>query len=54
MGQIKTDRVRQKIKAETARIIMTELNDPRAGFITVQRVELTQDIRDFAKNGRDP
>lgn len=45
MGQIKVGRVRQKIKAEVARIIMTELNDPRAGFVTVQSVELTQDFR---------
>ncbi len=45
MGSIKIERLREKIKVECARVIMTRLNDPRAGFITVQNVELSKDLR---------
>ena len=45
MGSIKIERLREKIKAECARVIMTRLNDPRAGFLTVQNVELSKDLR---------
>lgn len=45
MGQIKIERLREKIKVECARVIMTKLNDPRAGFLTVQNVELSRDLR---------
>jgi len=45
MGSIKIERLREKIRAECARIIMTEMNDPRAGFVTVQSVELSNDLR---------
>jgi ribosome-binding factor A len=44
VGEIKIERVRQKVHAECARIIRG-LNDPRAGFITVQKVELAADFR---------
>ncbi len=45
MGSIKIERLREKIKVECARVIMTKLNDPRAGFLTVQNVELSRDLR---------
>jgi ribosome-binding factor A len=45
LGQIKQERVREKVKIECARVIQTKLNDPRAGFITVQNVELSRDFR---------
>jgi ribosome-binding factor A len=45
MGSIKIERLREKIKVECARIIMTKMNDPRAGFLTVQNVELSKDLR---------
>ncbi len=45
MGSIKIERLREKIKVECARVIMTKMNDPRAGFITVQNVELSRDLR---------
>ena len=45
MGDIKIERLREKIKAEAARVILTELNDPRAGFVTVQSVDLSRDLR---------
>ncbi len=42
---IKVERIRERIKAECARVIMTELRDPRGGFVTVQNVELSADLR---------
>jgi ribosome-binding factor A len=45
VGSIKIERLREKIKVECARVIMTKINDPRAGFLTVQNVELSKDLR---------
>lgn len=42
------ERVAQAIKKEICDIIQNELNDPRLGFVTVTRVELTPDLR-YAK-----
>ena len=42
------DRVSAALKREIGVIIHEELNDPRRGFITITRVELTQDLR-YAK-----
>jgi ribosome-binding factor A len=43
MGRL--ERVAQAIKKEISQIIHDELNDPRLGFITIMRVELTEDLR---------
>jgi len=42
------DRVSEALRKEISSIIHSELKDPRLGFITVTRVELTQDLR-YAK-----
>ncbi len=42
------DKVSEALRQEVSNIIHTELKDPRLGFITVIRVELTQDLR-YAK-----
>jgi len=42
------DRISEALKREIGNIIHAELKDPRLGFITVTRVELTQDLR-YAK-----
>lgn len=39
------DKVAQAIKKEMGSIIHDELNDPRLGFITILRVDLTKDLR---------
>ncbi len=39
------DRVTEAIRKESSTIIHDELNDPRLGFVTVTRVEMTQDLR---------
>lgn len=42
------DKVAEAIRKEISSIIHDELKDPRLGFITITRVELTQDLR-YAK-----
>jgi ribosome-binding factor A len=39
------EKVAQAIKREVSSIIHDELNDPRLGFVTITRVELSQDLR---------
>jgi ribosome-binding factor A len=45
---IRVERVRAKIKAEAARIIQSELKDPRLGFVTVVGCDLSHDFK-YAK-----
>lgn len=44
----RSDRVAEAIKREVSIIIHEELKDPRLGFVTITRVDLTPDLR-FAK-----
>ena len=39
------ERVEEAIRKEVSLIIHDELKDPRVGFITITRVELTKDLR---------
>jgi ribosome-binding factor A len=41
----RAEKLSEVIKEEIGRIIQTELKDPRLGFVTVIRVELTDDMR---------
>jgi len=43
MGRI--DKVAETLKKEISSILHDELNDPRMGFVTITRVELTADLR---------
>jgi ribosome-binding factor A len=45
---IKKDRLTSEIKQAVSNILMTEVTDPRLGFVTVMRVELSDDFR-YAK-----
>jgi len=51
------ERVAEAIKKEASNVIHDELKDPRLGFVTVTRVELTQDLRSakifFSVLGKD-
>lgn len=42
------DRVAEAIRQEASLIIHDKLKDPRLGFVTISRVEVTQDLR-YAK-----
>ena len=45
MGQQRVERVQDFIQQELSKIIITELKDPRIGFVTVTGVEATGDLR---------
>ena len=42
---VRHERVAQAIKEEISTILHDQINDPRLGFVTIVRVELTQDLR---------
>lgn len=42
-GYARQDRVKEQIMRELAELVRTGLKDPRAGFITVNEVDLTRD-----------
>jgi len=39
------ERVQEAIRQEVSRIVQNEIKDPRLGFITITKVELTKDLR---------
>jgi len=41
----RADRVAQLLKQEIADLLMKEVKDPRLGLVTVNRVELSKDLR---------
>ncbi len=47
-GQTRSERVQEALRQEISKIVHDELKDPRLGFITITRVELTKDLR-YAK-----
>jgi ribosome-binding factor A len=44
----RSDKVAEEIKREVSQIVQEEIRDPRLGFVTITRVELTPDLR-FAR-----
>ena len=46
--KLRVEKLQELIKQELSQIILTELKDPRLGFITVTGVELTGDLK-YAK-----
>lgn len=48
MSSQRPERVQEAIRQEVAKIVHDELKDPRLGFITITKVELTKDLR-FAR-----
>ncbi|VBB08047.1 Hypothetical protein LUCI_3312 [Lucifera butyrica] len=44
MGQLRVEKVQEFIKQEISKIILTELKDPRVGFVTVTHVEVSGDL----------
>lgn len=41
----RTDRVSEQIRGELARLLQTEITDPRVGLVTLTRVDLSPDFR---------
>lgn len=48
MATQRPERVQEALRQEISNIVQYEIKDPRIGFITITRVELTRDLR-FAK-----
>lgn len=45
LPRIRVQRVAEQMKKEIAEVIRTEVKDPRIGFATVTRVEVTNDLQ---------
>ncbi len=45
MSTQRSERVQEAIRQEVSRIVQLEMKDPRLGFITITKVELTKDLR---------
>jgi ribosome-binding factor A len=45
MSAQRSERVQEAIRQEISKIVHFEMKDPRLGFITITRVELTKDLR---------
>lgn len=48
MSKQRPERVQEALRQEISKIVQGELKDPRLGFITITKVELTKDLR-YAK-----
>ena len=48
MSSQRPERVQETLRREISKIVHNELKDPRVGFLTITRVELTRDLR-YAK-----
>lgn len=48
MSSQRPGRVQEAIRQEISKIVQAEMKDPRIGFITITKVELTDDLR-FAR-----
>jgi len=48
MSRQRPERVQEALRQEISRIVHDEIKDPRLGFITITKVELTKDLR-YAK-----
>ena len=46
MSQVRVEKLQELIKQEIGKMLLTDLKDPRLGFITVTHVEVTGDLRD--------
>lgn len=42
---IRSERVEGQLKREISKILQEDLKDPRLGFVTITRIELTSDLR---------
>jgi len=45
-SQLRVEKVQEMIKQEVSKMILTDIKDPRIGFVTVTQVEVTGDLRE--------
>jgi ribosome-binding factor A len=48
MPRLRPERVQEALRQEISKVALEEIKDPRVGFLTITRVELTKDLR-YAK-----
>jgi len=48
MTRLRPERVQEALRQEISRFVLEEIKDPRIGFLTITKVELTKDLR-YAK-----
>lgn len=48
LGGKRTERIAEQIKTELGQLCLTKLKDPRLGFVTITRVEVSADLK-YAK-----
>ena len=46
MSQLRVEKLQELIKQEIGKMLLTDLKDPRIGFVTVTAVTVTGDLRD--------
>ncbi len=46
MSELRVRKIQEFIKQEVGRLLLTDVKDPRLGFVTVTGVKLTADLRD--------
>ena len=45
-NQLRVEKLQELIKQETGKMLLTDIKDPRIGFVTVTDVEMTGDLRE--------
>ncbi len=48
MTRLRPERVQEALRQEISRVALEEIKDPRIGFLTITKVDLTKDLR-YAK-----
>jgi ribosome-binding factor A len=48
MSRLRPERVQEALRQEISKVALEEIKDPRIGFLTITKVEVTKDLR-FAK-----
>jgi ribosome-binding factor A len=48
MTRLRPERVQEALRQEISKAVLEEIKDPRVGFLTITKVELTKDLR-YAK-----
>ncbi len=46
MSQLRVEKLQELIKQEISKMLLSDLKDPRIGFVTVTHVSVTGDLRD--------
>ncbi len=49
LGGKRTERVAELIRVELGNLILTKLKDPRLGFVTITRVQVSPDYSRFLR-----